>query len=122
MPRTRSQKNKDKGGVDDAKAELVYYKTLQGKERSDNIAVISKGKLKNDPNQQKVLKEKFDKIAKSRAANGDAKVDDQASEASKKRIIWITHINVFLYASCFFIQVGTLPVRKLLFCMKASVN
>ncbi len=30
--------------------------------------------------------------------------------ANKNVIFFVTHFNVFLYATCFFIQVGTMPV------------
>lgn len=30
---------------------------------------------------------------------------------NKNVIFFVTHFNVFLYATCFFIQVGTMPVR-----------
>ena len=34
---------------------------------------------------------------------------DSASEGRNKRIVLITHFNVFLYAACYWIQSGTLP-------------
>ena len=36
---------------------------------------------------------------------------------NRRRVIFlVTHFNVFLYATCFFIQVGTLPVRNFSIC------
>ena len=35
--------------------------------------------------------------------------EDSASEGRNKRIVLITHFNVFLYAACYWIQSGTLP-------------
>ena len=37
------------------------------------------------------------------------KPEDLASEGRNKRIVLITHFNVFLYAACYWIQSGTLP-------------
>ena len=62
------------------------------------------------------LSQKFDKIERERrskegeaaASSAPAQSDDAALGG---RILLVTHVNTFLYAACFFIQVGTLPVR-----------
>lgn len=93
MPRTRSQKKE---------ADLVYYQTLSDPhDGSNKIRVISKRKLKDNPDHHKILKDKFDQIEKKDVV---VPVD--------KTLVFITHVNVFLYAACFFIQVGTLPVSR----------
>ena len=64
------------------------------------------------------LSQKFDKIERERrskeeeaASSAPAQSDDDANAALGGRILLVTHVNTFLYAACFFIQVGTLPVR-----------
>ena len=63
------------------------------------------------------LSQKFDKIERERrskeeeaASSAPAQSDDD-NAALGGRILLVTHVNTFLYAACFFIQVGTLPVR-----------
>ena len=61
------------------------------------------------------LSEKFDKIErekKSKEAAAHGQKDDGTLTAAGGRILLVTHVNTFLYAACFFIQVGTLPVSS----------
>ena len=61
------------------------------------------------------LSEKFDKIErekKSKEAAAHGQKDDGSLTAAGGRILLVTHVNTFLYAACFFIQVGTLPVSS----------
>ena len=63
------------------------------------------------------LSEKFDKIERERkskeaAAAAQGEREDGSYGAAGGRILLVTHVNTFLYAACFFIQVGTLPVRE----------
>ena len=63
------------------------------------------------------LSQKFDKIERERrskeeaASGAPAQSGDDDAGALGGRILLVTHVNTFLYAACFFIQVGTLPVR-----------
>lgn len=93
----------------------TYYTTLtDGSTTNGNskgkIQVISRNKLKSDPTNYAELEKKFAKIA-------SAKLEKEKEElhivlANKNVVFLVTHFNVFLYATCFFIQVGTMPVSK----------
>ena len=39
-------------------------------------------------------------------------VNDERCYSTRTRVVFVTHFNVFLYATCFWIQIGVLPVRK----------
>ena len=88
----------------------LFYSTLQ---------VVSKKKLDMASQEEyhERLSQKFDKIERERrskeeeaaASSAPAQSDDDAALGG--RILLVTHVNTFLYAACFFIQVGTLPVR-----------
>ena len=59
------------------------------------------------------LSEKFDRIERerrSKEAAAHVQKGDGIDTAAGGRILLVTHVNTFLYAACFFIQVGTLPV------------
>jgi hypothetical protein len=60
---------------------------------------------------------RFARIAKNGEMNGSNDVNNKhdvgagVDVANKNVIFFVTHFNVFLYATCFFIQVGTMPVK-----------
>ena len=56
--------------------------------------------------------EKFSRLeAQGLAKEGKlSEVSKKLEEKKNKRILFITHFNVFMYAACFFMQSGTLPV------------
>ncbi len=61
---------------------------------------------------------RFARIAKNVEMNGSNDVNSKhdagadVDVANKNVIFFVTHFNVFLYATCFFIQVGTMPVMN----------
>ena len=84
-----------------------------------HLQVVSKKKLDMASQEEyhERLSQKFDKIERERrskeeeaASSAPAQSDDD-NAALGGRILLVTHVNTFLYAACFFIQVGTLPVR-----------
>ena len=117
-PVTRSSKKKLSDDYD-----ITTYTKLDGGEKKNPIQIVSKNKLKPDPRQYAELEKKFERIEAKRK---EKEAQKEAFEAGKLEIdalpispeIWsqrsliffVTHFNVFLYAMCFFIQVGTLPV------------
>ena len=83
------------------------------------MQVVSKKKLDMASQEEyhERLSQKFDKIERERrskeeeVASGAPAQCDGDNAALGGRILLVTHVNTFLYAACFFIQVGTLPVR-----------
>ena len=119
-PVTRSSRNKEPPAID-----VTTYTTLNGSNAGDRpIQVVSKRALKSDAKQYAELEKRFERIEAKRLKNEAHDSDDTSnvnatSESlpispeiwSRRSVIFfVTHINVFLYATCFFIQVGTLPV------------
>ena len=111
-PVTRSSKQKV--------ADVTTYNKLNTK--SDRpITVVSKRGLKSDPKHYEELEKRFDRIEAKRkqndVLNGNNTTTVESFHCSpeiwarRHTIFLVTHFNVFLYATCFFIQVGTLPVR-----------
>jgi hypothetical protein len=100
----------------------TYYTTLtdvggpKGK-----IQVISRNKLKSDPLNYAELEERFAKIAKAKQEK-DQKEEVSVDVPNKNIIFFVTHFNVFLYATCFFIQVGTMPVKLNVFWIHYASN
>lgn len=94
--RTRSRTAKGKLEAD------VVYQTDLTNAKKEKIRVISKKKVRADVQTFDRLKKKFDDIA--------PKPDEDVSRFSMATVVAVTHVNTFLYAACFFIQVGTLPV------------
>lgn len=91
---------------------------LKNEEGESEITVVSKNKLKQTPENLAKLREKFKKIEKEKLEKDEAfnknlndKMEKQnkANDIRNQRIILITHLNTFLYATCFFIQAGSLP-------------
>ena len=83
--------------------------------------VVSKKKLNMAAQEDyhERLSEKFDKIERERK-NKEATAAHVQNEdtAAGGRILLVTHVNTFLYAACFFIQVGTLPVSSVKYLQK----
>jgi len=103
--------------------DLTYYNTVSGAKggnrggKKNKIQVVSKKKLDMASQEEyhERLSQKFDKIERERrskeeeaASSAPAQSDDD-NAALGGRILLVTHVNTFLYAACFFIQVGTLP-------------
>lgn len=114
-PVTRSRGNKE--------VDITTYTTLNGSgSKSDRpIQVVSKRQLKSDPKQYAELEKRFERIEAKRLQN-EANDETDSSDVPYEQLpidseIWdrrsviffVTHFNVFLYATCFFIQVGTMP-------------
>jgi len=107
--------------------DVSFNTTLSDGKGGGGINVVSKKKLSQTPENYAKLREKFQRIEESRLAKEAAdqgaegkaegekeemlsrKPADSASEGRNKRIVLITHFNVFLYAACYWIQSGTLP-------------
>merc|ERR1711953_39864 len=94
----------------------VSFSTKVSKPGEAGIAVVSKRQFSNTTDNYDKLKEKFDKIEKFREAKEKEIEEREKSEMagygdikSDKTVTFITHLNVFLYATCFWIQSGTLP-------------
>ena len=106
--RTRSRAKKNGS----ATAEVTHYTTLRSKDKGKDIQVISKNKVKPTEKMKEHLQAKFDKL-EAEVKDKLAAKDSPVSPRDRFRILLVTHFNVFLYATCFFIQVNTLPVRCL---------
>eukprot|EP00095_Tigriopus_kingsejongensis_P007254 maker-scaffold286_size222086-snap-gene-0.18 protein:Tk07254 transcript:maker-scaffold286_size222086-snap-gene-0.18-mRNA-1 annotation:"solute carrier family 22 member 18" len=111
--RTRSQRHSEAGpGANDPgrasrQAEATFYTTLQARGGAgSDIQVISRQKLRDQPENYDRMRSKFDDVV-NRARQPPAAIVEP--EPVPRRVIWITHLNVFLYATCFFIQVNTMP-------------
>ena len=116
-PVTRSKKK-----VDD-NIEMTTYTTLN-KNSERPITVVSRGSLKSDPKHYEELENRFERIETTRKLklqrnNNETEKHGIKTESfpispeiwdQRNTIFLVTHFNVFLYATCFFIQVGTLPV------------
>eukprot|EP00093_Oithona_nana_P003961 03961.XXX_132492_128891_1 [CDS] Oithona nana genome sequencing. len=109
-PVTRSQKTSDK-------LDITTYTTLNAKPDKP-IQVVSKRGLKSNPKVYEELEKKFERIEAKRKQQEAEQNEGLKTETlhispeiwdRRNTIFFITHFNVFLYATCFFIQVGTLP-------------
>jgi len=89
----------------------VRYTTVSGGGAGEGLKLVSKRKVKTTPEGEALLAEKFARIEKKRKEKEkqDAEILKFGSGSEKKRILVVTHFNVFMYAACFFIQTGTLP-------------
>ena len=83
-------------------AEINYYTTLKGDKNEDRVRVVSRRPLKADPRNHARIKAKFDLIGDEKSESGD---DNSINGV----VSIVVHVNIFLYAACFFIQTGTLP-------------
>lgn len=114
-PVTRSQRKVDKDQID-----ITTYTKLHDSKSDRPIQVVSRRGLKSDPRQYEELEKRFERIENRRKQKEQDEADGIVStdalpihpDVWQRRglIFFITHFNVFLYATCFFIQVGTLPV------------
>ena len=89
-------------------AELLF--NVQG----SGITIVSKKKFANNEETYEKLKEKFDKIehlrlAKEKEIEERENTEKNMLKQNKTRVTLITHINIFLYSTCYWIQSGTLP-------------
>merc|ERR1712012_1436606 len=107
--------------------DVSFNTTLSDAQGGGGINIVSKKKLSQTPENYAKLREKFQRIEESRLAKEEAdkaeeeraqsekevmhskNPEDSAAETKSKRIVLITHFNVFLYAACYWIQSGTLP-------------
>lgn len=72
------------------------------------IQVVSKrGAFKATPDAYKELEKRFERIEKKQNQE-EIRVSPEVWQ-KRGTIFAVTHFNVFLYATCFFIQVGTMP-------------
>lgn len=103
-------------------AELLYYSTLTAPEKSEggpSVRVISKkGRVIAEPGTYDKIQAKFAKIEHERLGKESGAGSVSAASMStatatdqrqRRTILLVTHVNTFLYATCFWIQVGTLP-------------
>jgi len=114
---------KDKRAFD-----VAYNSTLTDGKGGAGINVVSKKKMSQTPENYAKLREKFKKIDEARLAKEKetrsaeeeeetvdedmAKKAEEPAAAAAPRSSWIvmmTHLNVFLYATCYWVQSGTLP-------------
>eukprot|EP00094_Tigriopus_californicus_P004950 TCALIF_04768-PA protein Name:"Similar to Slc22a18 Solute carrier family 22 member 18 (Rattus norvegicus)" AED:0.25 eAED:0.25 QI:143/0.8/0.83/1/1/1/6/119/483 len=124
-PRTRSQTQggpspgadqdeEDWQSPTSKEAEVKFYTTLRSREgRGADVQVVSKRKLRPDPETYDRMKAKFDAVVQNARTRAQSAPGEDAEGAvmhpQATSILWVTHFNVFLYATCFFIQVGTMP-------------
>ena len=65
-----------------------------------------------------IFSEKFERIESQRIlkeaelASEEEEARRTSDEGRNKLVLLVTHFNVFMYATCFFIQTGTLPVSS----------
>lgn len=116
-PMTRSKRDlKDR-------VDITTYTTLNSTaSKSGQIQVVSKRVLKSDPKHYEELEKKFEAIEAKRIAKEESEKKKCTVDSipispdvwnRRNTIFFVTHLNVFLYATCFFIQVGTLPVNTI---------
>merc|ERR1712025_760699 len=99
---------------DRTKSVDISYSTKLKNDEEGSISVISKHKIKETPENYALLRNKFKKIEDERLAKEQEiaeleKERESVKAAENGKIILITHFNVFMYATCYWIQVGTLP-------------
>jgi len=103
--------------MDDTKTkhvEISYNTKLNSDDKGASISVVSKHKFKETPENYAILRNKFERIEKEREAKEEelSKADENLESLQNdenRKIILITHFNVFMYATCYWIQIGTLP-------------
>jgi len=83
-------------------------------EGSAGIKVISKKKVENTPENYEKIKEKFDRIehlrvAKEKEIEEREMLEKNVLKQNETRVTIVTHINIILYSTCYWIQSGTLP-------------
>jgi hypothetical protein len=106
-------KAKAKASGDDR---ITYYtKILPKNSGGKKIEVVSKKPINmsasaSDDYHGK-LREKFERIDNERVGREERR-EKANRDANVPMIMMVTHFNTFMYAACFFIQVGTMPVRN----------
>jgi len=104
---------------------VAFNTTYTDARGQGGITVVSKRKMADTPENYAILREKFNKIEEARLAmeRGETTPEEQIKQhlleetmekkpeekPEQKRIVLITHLNVFLYATCYWVQSGTLP-------------
>lgn len=88
--------------------DISYSTRVSNSSGTDGISVISKRKLAVKEDTHAKLKEKFDRIESARLLQESQKEKEKTTVENSK-VVLITHFNVFLYSTCFFIQTGVLP-------------
>ena len=83
-------------------------------DQGSGIKIVSKNKAAKNGVDYDKLKEKFDKIehlriAKEKEISEREAQEKKMSRSNASRVTLITHINIFLYSTCYWIQSGTLP-------------
>ena len=70
----------------------------------------------------KLFLEKFSRLEAQRLEKEGklSEVNKKLEENKNKQILVFTHFNVFMYAACFFMQSGTLPVSITIFDLYIS--
>ena len=58
------------------------------------------------------MKEAEALAAEARKAMEACSPESKQTTPQNRLVFYVTHFNLFLYATCFFIQTGTLPVRQ----------
>jgi hypothetical protein len=95
---------------------ITYYtKILPKNSGGKKIEVVSKKPINmsasaSDDYHGK-LREKFERIDNERVGREERR-EKANRDANVPMIMMVTHFNTFMYAACFFIQVGTMPVRN----------
>jgi len=121
---SRSKTIDSTSGKKSIEADFTFYSKVQNDEQ-ESIQVVSKRKLKSNPDTVERLKQSLDKVKEWEAARDLKEAEALAAEARKameacspeskqttpqnRLVFYVTHFNLFLYATCFFIQTGTLP-------------
>jgi len=117
-PRRRTTRQSAAASPSASNVDLTYYNTVSSSKgggkggKKNKIQVVSKKKLNMAAQEEyhERLSEKFDKIERERKNKEATAAHVQNWDtAAGGRILLVTHVNTFLYAACFFIQVGTLP-------------
>ena len=78
---------------------------------SAGIKVISKKKIENTPENYEKIKEKFDRIehlrvAKEKEIEEREMLEKNVLKQNETRVTIVTHINIILYSTCYWIQSG----------------
>jgi len=108
-------------GVKKRTVDVSFNSTLHGAGGRQGINVVSKKKMADTPENYAKLREKFSRIEASRLEKEKSIREAEEKEKQQKekiqtvetgqnqKIVLITHFNVFMYATCYWIQSGTLP-------------
>merc|ERR1712123_109299 len=117
----------DKIEVDTGKKKIIdvsFASKIHSAGGTQGISVVSKKRMADTPENYAKLRDKFSRIEASRLEKEkeilerEQKESDSKEKENKiltvetgqnKRIVFITHFNVFMYATCYWIQSGTLP-------------